>query len=91
MRKLKIEIDADLLSIPMETLGDLFAYLSGVTAHLSDHGAPLGVHQPATPITDAYGRRVGKWAVTDGVQTDGTEPGNGLARLEAERLARLKG
>lgn len=90
MKKLKLEIDADELSVPMNTLGDLFGYLSGVTAHLSTHGAPLGVHQPATPITDAYGHVCGKWVVTDGVQTDGTERGNGLARLEAERLARAK-
>lgn len=85
MRKLKVEVDADLLSIPVDTLGDLFAYLSGVTAHLSDHSMPLGVHQPATAITDAYGHHVGSWHVTDGLQTDGTEPGNGL---EQERLAR---
>lgn len=88
MRKLRVELDADLFTVPIETLGELFGYLEVVCARLSDHGMPLGVHQPATAITDAHGRRVGCWHVTDGLQTDGTEPGNGLARLEAEREAR---
>lgn len=90
VRKLKLEIDADELSIPMTTLGDLFGYVSGVAAHLSNHGAPLAMHQPSTPITDAHGHRVGSWLVVDGPHTTGEEPGNGIANLEAERLARAK-
>lgn len=90
MMKLKLELDADQFDDPVDTVGDLFALLAEISRQNSDISTPLGVMQPAATLYAATGARLGRWSITDGVQTDGTEPGNGLARLEAERVARAQ-